>query len=134
MWRKVRKSTEDVKQLGNVFPRNLQDRQRKLTKVILFLVLSDVVCNSPEILLLPFDIPPNLLYFSFILYNFQYAINVFIYAGSNSQYRKAYIYAWKCLITNQTTATKRNSNVLKNREVHPKTLCVLENIQRTSYN
>ena len=128
MWRKVRKSTENVKQLGNVFPRNLQDRQRKLTKVILFLVLSDVICNSPEILLLPFDVPPNVLYFSFILYNLQYAMNVFIYAVSNSQYRQAYIYAWKCLITNQKT-TEPTSFVLKNREVHPKTLCVLENIQ-----
>ena len=75
-----------------------------MLKTILLLILSHGICNLPIRFALVFDflIPdsiPNLSYWYvyMMIYTSQYAINFFIYAGSNDQYKKAYLEFWKYL-------------------------------------
>ena len=94
MWYKVRQSAKYLKHIGTSFPKQLQDRQNQLTKTILFLILADVLCNLPELFLIPFSAPNYVVYLSCIVNKFQFVINFFIYALSNAQYRKAYLHFW----------------------------------------
>ena len=95
MWYKVRQSAKYLKYIGTLFPKQLQDRQNQLTRTILFLILADVLCNLPELFLIPFSAPNYIVCLSCIINKFQFVINFFIYALSNAQYRKAYLHFWR---------------------------------------
>lgn len=108
IWKKVRSATVELIRMGNTNI-DLHEREVKMTKTILLLVLTNLICTVPPILLLYTElglyIPRNVAYLINIVYNTQYAFNLFIYAVKSDQYRKAYLDYWNYL----TCHDKRNN-------------------------
>ena len=106
--RKVRRSSVRIITLTQYNELQLQKRERKMTKTVLFLVSCHLVCNVPCLLLdtvdgftgeefLKRDLVQNLLHgIIYFLFYSQYVINICIYGISNNQFQKAYIDLWKC--------------------------------------
>ena len=123
IYRKARISSKNLKGLGNSTEQKLKKREAKLTKTILILVLSHTICNAPTLII------DTVIYSTFgssitwnslmqylcgvfyILYNFQFIINVFIYAATNKDFQNAYLDFLKWL-TCQRSDQRNDSTTL----------------------
>ena len=103
--RTAQRSSNYLKTMGNVTT-ELQKREMRMTRTIFLLILSHGICNIPlrfyEGLHFTEAIPEtyfsqDIFYVLMIVYQTQFALNFFIYAGSNEQYRKTYLDYWKYL-------------------------------------
>ena len=106
--RKVRRSSVRIITLTQYNELQLQKRERKMTKTVLFLVLCHLICNIPCLLIdtvdgfteekfLKRNLVQNLLHgIIYMLFYSQYVINIFIYGISNNQFQKAYEDFLKC--------------------------------------
>ena len=101
--RNARMSSVYLKKEGKMSSQ-IQKRDLKMLKTILLLILSHGICNLPLRFALFYNyiIPGahltlRIWYGLMMIYESQFALNFFIYAGSNEQYRKAYLYYWKYL-------------------------------------
>ena len=95
-------STKNLLDLGNASNLALKQREERLTRTILVLLLSHCICNVPTLLtdtiiyssfgsLMSWNIVIKCIFSIFyILFNFQFVINVFIYAGCNTDFQLAY--------------------------------------------
>ena len=99
----AKQSSEQLKKQEHL-NEQLKRRDAKMLKTILLLILLHGFCNLPlrAASFYNFISPDSKLtlstqYVLMIIYQSQYAINFFIYAGSNEQYRKAYLYTWRYL-------------------------------------
>ena len=103
MWRKVRNSAKILVLTGSTTI-DIEDRQRKLTRMILILVSSFSLCNIPMHLSFIFTFSHNFFYISVVLYSSHvYAINFIIYHLSNPQYRNASSYYMRYLVAKFST-------------------------------
>ena len=111
----AKKSSEPLKKQEHL-NKQLKRRDLKMLKTILLLILLHGLCNLPlrGTTFYNFIFPESSLtlsteYVLLMIYQSQYAMNFFIYAGSNEQYRKAYLYAWRYITlqknVNETNAT-----------------------------
>ena len=91
MWKKVQSSAKILVRSGNT-NMDIEDRQRKLTRMILILVCSFTLCNIPMHLTFIFTFSRDFFYLSVVLYSSQYGINFIIYHLSNPEYRNASTY------------------------------------------
>ena len=103
IWRKVRKSITYLKKT-EMDTTELQKSDIKMTRTILLLILVHFICTVPALLIqtlyymkfIPDSrITQDILIISTWISDSIIALNFFIYAGSNEQYRNAYIYFWK---------------------------------------
>jgi hypothetical protein len=102
--RNARRSSDELKKGGHT-AKQIKRRDTKMLRTILLLILCHGICNVPMRLALVCNFvigsgsKLNLAtwYLLVMVYQSQYAINFFIYAGSNKQYRKAYSGYWKYL-------------------------------------
>merc|ERR1711879_376742 len=107
--------------MGNATQEAVEKRQQKLTRTIMLLVLINVVCNVPQIILMfsyaltysslskdANSCISDWVYTTGIIYNSQCGLNIFIYAGSNEQYRSAFIYYWKSVVFKERDKMKFN--------------------------
>ena len=88
MWKKVRTSGRVLTRSGST-TLDLEERQKRLTRMILILLFSYLLCNVPMHLNYVFTLPRNFYYVSILFYSAQYAINIIIYHLISLQYRKA---------------------------------------------
>ena len=88
MWKKVRTSGRVLTRSGST-TLDLEERQKRLTRMILILLFSYLLCNVPMHLNYVFTLPRNFYYVSILFYSSQYAINFIIYHLISVQYRKA---------------------------------------------
>ena len=88
MWKKVRTSGRVLTRSGST-TLDLEERQKRLTRMILILLFSYLLCNVPMHLNYVFTLPRNFYYVSILFYSAQYAINFIIYHLISLQYRKA---------------------------------------------
>ena len=110
MWKKVRKSGKVLTRSGST-TLDLEERQRSLTRMILILVFSYIVCNIPMHLNYINSFHRNFYYVSIVLYSAQYAINFIIYHLSSSQYRKATCYFVIYMFSKIICRASRNANL-----------------------
>ena len=106
--RRVRRSSVRIVTLTQYNELQLQKRERKMTKTVLFLVSCHLICNIPCLLIdtidgftseviLKRDLVQNLWHgIIYMLFYSQYVVNIFIYGISNNQFQKAYLDLWKC--------------------------------------
>ena len=106
--RKVRRSSVRIITLNQNNELQLQKRERKMTKTVLFLVSCHLICNIPCLIIdtvygfaaggfLKRNALQNGLYgIAYMMFYSQYVINIFIYAISNNQFQKAYMDIWNC--------------------------------------
>ena len=103
IWRKAHQSTVSITTLGNINI-DLQNRESKLTKMILLLVFVSGMCNLILVVFIGSLAISSLsaeitIYFVTVsVYESQFALNFFIYALKNDDYRKAYRDYWRYLI------------------------------------
>lgn len=102
IYRKACSSAETLKQIGNQNNKIIDIRCLRLSRTILVLVLSHSICNVPTLIIdtviystfgssIIWDIVMKYLCGVFyILYNFQFIINVFVYAATNKDFQLAY--------------------------------------------
>ena len=96
MWKTARRSGKTLTRSGST-TLDLEERQKRITRMILILLFSYFLCNIPMHLNYVFSLPRNFYYVSVLFYSAQYAINFIIYHLSYSQYRKASCYFVKHL-------------------------------------
>ena len=104
IWKKAMGSSNYLRKEDNV-RMELQKRDQKMTRTILLLIATHCVCNIPMLIcqcLFVYDVMSynderNVIIWLILLivYLTQPALNFFIYAGSNEQYRLAYRDYWK---------------------------------------
>ena len=102
IYRRARESSKTLERIGNSSDQKLKQREAKLTKTVLILVLSHSICNVPTLLIdavIYSTFGSSVMWNSlikylcgvfYILYNFQFIINVFIYAATNKDFQHAY--------------------------------------------
>ena len=97
---KARRSSVGLKKGGHT-AKQIKRRDTKMLRTILLLILCHGICNLPMriALICDFVIQDSKLnlatwYVLVMIYQSQYAINFFIYAGSNEQYRKKFMAYW----------------------------------------
>ena len=124
IWRKATISSNYLRKEDNV-RLELEKRDLKMTRTILILVAIHCICNIPMLIcqslfvydIMSFSDGRNALTWLLllILYLTQPALNFFIYAGSNDQYRLAYRDFWRYITIRRdvilsTNTTKGNSS------------------------
>ena len=103
--RKARFTSVYIKTCENISAQ-VEKREKKMTRTILILLLSHIVCNVPMLLFQgvyfsTLHLNANTWYVVMIIYESQFSLNFFIYAGSNEQYRLGYRECWNyCICQN----------------------------------
>ena len=113
MWKKVRSSAKILVRSGNT-TMDIEDRQGKVTRMILILVSSFSLCNIPMHLNFIFTFSRKFFYISVVLYSSQYATNFIIYHLSNPQYRNASSYFLRYLVAKFSKKRQENLRLQSN--------------------
>ena len=107
--RRVNQSSSELESLGNANEEVLHKREMKMTRTILLLVMSHCICNIPTVFIDTIDgfvkagfykwnvVHECMAEILYIIFDFQFLFNLFIYAASNEQFRMAYIDFWNLI-------------------------------------
>ena len=125
IWRWARNETMYLKQSANNIS-HIRTREIKMTRTILSLIVFHGICSVPFLfynelylssnnIITKNDATGAIYYVLQALYNSQFCLNFVIYAGSNEQYRKAYIGCMKCFFCSKHQMASKESelNILK---------------------
>ena len=95
IWTKLFRLDRSLMKVGNSFPQCIQDQHKNKTKTLSILLLCAVICNLNVLTIVISVTNLSIFYILNSIYYLQYALNIFVFAGSSLQYRKMYLQGWK---------------------------------------
>lgn len=140
IWRKVRKDTTYLKDIGNN-SMDLQHRELKMTRTILTLILTHFIFYTPFLLfqgllfsnlIFQSDLTHGIYFVLMCINHVGFCLNFFIYAASNEQYRNAYLGCSKSFLCQDfwmnTTKIKREETRFENNSLPSRMVLLLRQI------